>query len=170
MSETTIMSLREKIEAIFNDVILKGEDADVREYDKEINGYQKDSLDDLYNSLLEIMKENENVTVRKLITEFWSKKLVYDSKNTPHEYWSKLSKEARDSYKKELFKFLTMGPNFTLKEKICDIIGGIIITMQAFEEPTTKETEDIPEDAKEWPEISKTLETLVQSESEVDNS
>ena len=170
MSETTIMSLREKIEAIFNDVILKGEDADVREYDKEINGYQKDSLDDLYDSLLEIMKENENVTVRKLITEFWSKKLVYDSKNTPHEYWSKLSKEARDSYKKELFKFLTMGPNFTLKEKICDIIGGIIITMQAFEEPTTKETEDIPEDAKEWPEIPKTLETLVKSESELDNS
>ena len=97
------MLLCEKLEAILTDVTLKGEDADVREYDKEINDFLNDNVDELFISLLKIMKENENVPVKRLIIEFWKEKLSYVEKNTPHEYWSRLSKDNRDFYRKNCF-------------------------------------------------------------------
>ena len=167
----------EKLEAILTDVTLKGEDADVREYDKEINDFLNDNVDELFISLLKIMKENENVPVKRLIIEFWKEKLLYIEKNTPHEYWTKLNKDTRDCYKKELFQLLSTETSQVLQEELCLAIGGIIITIQSInitdddEDIIEKEKSDpVPDDAKEWPEIPQILQTLVNADSASDNS
>lgn len=173
------MSIRGKVEGILNDITLKGEDADLKDYESQIAQYKKENLDELYVSYMTIFKENLNMPVKTLILNIWKIELCYQFDKTPQEYWTRLSKETRDLYKKELSTLTRSENDLSLREMLCEVIANVLITIDSHsntndedddDDDENKDKEPVATDAKEWPEFQGFLAELASSESEFDVS